>query len=70
MAKGEATKTIQPMFASKEVDDVDIIAIQEPLYSKFIRSSTNPGNSFYLAFKGDETTRIYFYVNKRIDIDS
>ena len=68
--RGEATKTMQPMFASKEVDNVDIIAIQEPPYSKLTRSSTNPGDGFHLAFEGDETTRTCFYVNKRIDVDS
>ena len=58
------------MFGSEEVEDVDIIAIQEPPYSLFTHSSTNPGEGFHLAFEGDKTTRTYFYVNRRLDVDS
>ena len=68
--RGEAAKAVMPMFESKEVEDVDIITMQEPPYSQFTHSLTNPGEGFYLVFEGDETTRTYFFVNKRLDIDS
>ena len=68
--RSEVTKAVLPIFGSEEVKDVDIIAIQELPYSLFIYSFTNPGEGFYLAFEGDKTTRICFYVNRRLDVDS
>ena len=51
--------------------EADMLAIQELWQNVYTKSSYNPGNSrFFLLYKGEAGTRVYLYINKRIDIDS
>ena len=50
---------------------MDILAIQELWFNLQNRSTYNPSSSqFYLFYRGEEGTRVCWYVNKRLDIDS
>ena len=69
--RGERDTVMTPLLADRSIADIDVIAIQEPVYDKYRRSSYNPGTSdFHLAFEGDGDTRVCLYVNKRLDVDN
>ena len=67
----EKIKVLTPLLESEEVQDMDILAIQEPWFNTTNKSTYNPSHSkFHLVHQGKEGTRVCIYVNKRIDIDS
>ena len=67
----EKIKVLTPLLESEEVQDIDILAIQEPWFNTTNKSTYNPSHSkFHLVHQGKEGTRVCMYVNKRIDIDS
>ena len=50
---------------------MDILAIQELWFNPQNRSTYNPSSSqFYLFYRGEKGTRVYQYINKRLDINS
>lgn len=60
-----------PLLESKEVKDMDVLAIQEPARNLMNKTSYNPSTSrFHLAHGGDPEARTCFYINKRIEADS
>ena len=60
-----------PLLESKEIQEIDILAIQEPWFNPQNKSTYNPSSSqFHLFHRGEEGTRVCWYVNKRVDIDS
>ena len=67
----ERTGVLIPFLENEEVQDTDILAIQEPWFNPVNRSTYNPSQGqFHLFHQGKEGTRVCFYVNKRLDIDS
>ena len=51
--------------------ELDIIAIQEPWQNPFYQTSFNPPDSeFQLAYTLSTHTRVCFFINNRIDLDS
>ena len=51
--------------------ELDIIAIQEPWQNSFHQTSFNPPDSgFQLAYTLSTHTRVCFFINNRIDLDS
>lgn len=62
--------TMTALLTDRAVQDIDILAIQEPSYNSHNRSSYNPGfSSFHLAHRTEADIRTYFYINKRINPD-
>lgn len=60
-----------PLLQDKNIAQFDVLAIQEPWYNVYNRSSFNPSSSgFYLAYRPEPDTRTCFYVNKRLDLTS
>ena len=52
----------------KRVKEFDILAIQEPWHNTYIPTTYNPREScFYLAFPTQDTSRVCFYINKKIN---
>ncbi len=67
----ERAKVMIPLLESKEVQDMDILAIQELWYNPRNQSTYDPSTSqFHLFHRGEEGTRVCLYINKRVDIDS
>lgn len=53
------------------IKDYDIIAIQEPWRNEHVKSSYNPRSSgFHLAYCENVNTRVCFYINEKIDVDT
>ena len=49
-----------PLLESREVQKMDILAIQELWFNPQNRSTYNPSSSqFYLFYRGEEGTRVY-----------
>ncbi len=62
--------TMTSLLIDPATQEVDVFAIQEPCYIKHNRSSYNPSASVYhLAHRSGEDTRVYFYINKKLDQD-
>lgn len=56
------------LFQKPRVLEYDILAIQEPWRNTFIATSYHPLKThFQLAYLDNATTRVCFYINKRID---
>ena len=59
-----------PLLESRQTQDFDILAIQEPWTNPFQPTTYNPANSqFYLAYP-PEAGRACLYINKRLDLNS
>ena len=57
-----------PLLEEQEIQDYDILAIQEPSYNSFNKSTYNPSSSkFLLAHESGPDVRTCFYINKRMD---
>ena len=67
----EQNTVMAALLNDRRMKEVDIIAIQEPWHNSRNNSSYNSSTSeFYLAYREKEGTRVCFYINKRIDINS
>lgn len=67
----ERIGTLVPLLEDRKIDQIDILAIQEPWHNNRDNSSYNPVTSqFYLAHRGEENTRTSFCINKRLESDS
>lgn len=56
------------LFRNPKVTEYDILAIQEPWRNPFIHTTYHPLKShFHLTYLDDPSTRVCFYINKRID---
>lgn len=57
------------LFQDPKVLEYDILAIQEPWRNPFIATSYHPLKKHYqLTYMEDDNTRVYFYINKRINL--
>lgn len=64
-------KVMAPLLEERHIQDVDILAIQEPTYNISNGTTYNPSTSgFFLAHKGGQKVRTCFYINKRLDPSS
>ena len=62
---------ITPLLEDPSMKEIDIVAIQEPSRNSINDTTYNPSSSrFHLAYSSNLEARIYFYINKRIEIDS
>lgn len=60
-----------PLLQDRKIAQFDILAIQEPWYNIYNRSTFNPGSSnFFLAHKPEPDTCTCFYINKRLNLES
>ena len=67
----KALSTMALLLHDKKIEQFDILAIQEPWFNLHNQSSFNPGSSnFHLVHRPKADTRIYFYINKRLDNES
>lgn len=67
----ERTGVMLPLLESPEVQEMNILAIQEPWHNTRNQSTYNLSHSsFYLIYSGEKETRVCLYINKRLDIDS
>ena len=65
------TGTMTALLADTAVQEIDILAIQEPCQNAHNGSSYNPSTSnFHLAHKGGADTRTCFYINKRLNLEN
>ena len=56
------------LFQDRWIADFDLISIQEPWRNRFIATTYYPLKAhFHLTYLDDKETRVYFYINKRID---
>jgi exonuclease III len=65
--------TIIALLEDSNTQSIDIIAVQEPNFTAFNQTATNPRTSqFHLAYQAfpEQRTRVCFYINKRLDPDS
>ncbi len=57
------------LFRNPRVLEYDVLAIQEPWRNPFINTTYHPLKThFQLAYLDDKSTRVCFYINKRIDL--
>ncbi len=60
-----------PLLEDAEVQQMDVLAIQEPWTNPRTKSTYDPSYSrFHLVHRAKEDTRVCFYINKRVDIES
>ena len=58
------------LFQQSEIRDYDILAIQEPWRNPFTNTTYHPLKAdFHLLYMDDPTTRVCFYINKRLNPD-
>ena len=63
--------TMAPLLADPEVQKYHILAIQEPWKNPTIHTSYNPSSSaFHLVYRPKENTRVAFYINKELEVES
>jgi exonuclease III len=63
----EKRGVLVPLLEDKEVQDIDILAIQEPWYNDRTQTSYSiASNKFHLLHRGGAGVRTCFYVNKRM----
>lgn len=63
--------TLVPLLHDTSVNEFDILAIQEPWRNPLVTTGYNPsGSQFYLAYPPKELTRVCFYINKKIHLNS
>ena len=59
------------LFQQNEIRDYDVLAIQEPWRNPFTNTTYHPlKTDFHLLYMDDPTTRVCFYVNKRLRLDT
>ncbi len=65
------TGTMMTLLEDRAVQEMDVLAIQEPCCNPHTKSSYNPGSScFYLAHRTGADTRTCFYINKKLNPES
>ncbi len=60
-----------PLFQNNNILNIDIIALQEPWRNTRDQTKYHPcKNAFHLIYSENDKTRVYFFVNKRIEQSS
>ncbi len=69
--RNENIRTMISLFANKNIQNYDVIAIQKLWRNSFVSISLNNNqNDFHLLYKSKDDIKIYFYVNDQINIDN
>jgi hypothetical protein len=69
--RNERIRTMISLFADKNIQNYDVIAIQKSWRNLFASISlSNNQNDFHLLYRSRDDIRICFYVNDQIDIES